>query len=109
LSATDKAGDGNSIGKRKIIVNANRILVGIITDGDVRRALEAGTIASHTDLRARDIMTPDPVSITAGRLAHDALRLMGDRPSQISVLPVVDEAGCAVAILRLHDIVRSGL
>jgi len=91
------------------VVDTNQTLVGIITDGDVRRAIELGKIASHTDLRAHDIMTPDPVSITADRLAYDALRLMEDRPSQISVLPVVDEAGHAVAILRLHDIVRSGL
>ncbi len=91
------------------VVDGNQKLVGIITDGDVRRAIEAGKITSHTDLRARDIMTHAPVSITADRLAYDALRLMEDRPSQISVLPVVDDAGCAIAILRLHDIVRSGL
>lgn len=91
------------------VVDKHRKLVGIITDGDVRRALERGEITSHTDLRARDIMTVNPVSITADRLAYDALRLMEDRPSQISVLPVTDGAGHAVAILRLHDIVRSGL
>jgi arabinose-5-phosphate isomerase len=42
-------------------------------------------------------------------LAHAALRLMENRPSQISVLPVVDGDGRAVGLLRLHDIVRSGL
>jgi arabinose-5-phosphate isomerase len=42
-------------------------------------------------------------------LAYDALQLMENRPSQISVLPVVDMSGRCVGLLRLHDIVRSGL
>jgi arabinose-5-phosphate isomerase len=42
-------------------------------------------------------------------LAYDALRLMEERPSQISVLPVVDGEGVCVGLIRLHDIVRSGL
>jgi arabinose-5-phosphate isomerase len=42
-------------------------------------------------------------------LAFDALRLMEDRPSQISVLPVVDEDQICVGLIRVHDIVRSGL
>jgi arabinose-5-phosphate isomerase len=42
-------------------------------------------------------------------LAHAALELMENRPSQISVLPVVDGAGRSVGLLRLHDIVQSGL
>jgi arabinose-5-phosphate isomerase len=42
-------------------------------------------------------------------LAFDALRLMEDRPSQISVLPVVDDDRRCVGLIRLHDIVRSGL
>jgi arabinose-5-phosphate isomerase len=41
---------------------------------------------------------------------QDALRLMEDRPSQISVLPVVDRAsGACLGLLRLHDIYRSGV
>jgi arabinose-5-phosphate isomerase len=42
-------------------------------------------------------------------MAIDALHLMEDRPSQIMVLPVVDGAGKAVGILRLHDIIKAGL
>ena len=42
-------------------------------------------------------------------LAFDALRLMEDRPSQINVLPVVDDKSQCVGLIRLHDIVRSGL
>jgi arabinose-5-phosphate isomerase len=54
-------------------------------------------------------MTGKPVVATPDLLAYDALQLMEDRPSQISVLPVVDQDGKCVGLLRLHDIVRSGL
>jgi arabinose-5-phosphate isomerase len=55
------------------------------------------------------VMTPDPVTTAPDTLAYAALQLMEDRPSQISVLPVVDAEGRSVGLLRLHDIVRSGL
>jgi arabinose-5-phosphate isomerase len=85
------------------VVEGERLL-GLITDGDVRRALEA-----HDDirtLRAADVMTPSPLTIGPEALLHEALRLMEDRPSQISVLPVVDAAGKCQGLLRLHDIYR---
>ena len=55
------------------------------------------------------MMTAGPVTTNPEMLAYDALRLMEDRPSQIAVLPVVNEDGVCVGLLRLHDIVRSGL
>lgn len=54
-------------------------------------------------------MTRHPISVRADELAYTALKLMEDRPSQISVLPVVDGANRCVGLLRLHDLVRSGL
>jgi arabinose-5-phosphate isomerase len=54
-------------------------------------------------------MTRTPVTTTPDTLAYAALRLMEERPAQISVLPVVDETGACVGLVRLHDIVRSGL
>jgi len=54
-------------------------------------------------------MTRQPTVATPQLLAFDALRLMEDRPSQISVLPVVDEDQMCVGLIRVHDIVRSGL
>jgi arabinose-5-phosphate isomerase len=54
-------------------------------------------------------MTSKPVVVTPELLAFDALRLMEDRPSQISVLPVTDQDGKCVGLIRVHDIVRSGL
>lgn len=84
-------------------------LAGIITDGDLRRALGRKRLADLETLTSRDVMTPRPVTTSPDTLAYAALQLMEDRPSQISVLPVVDEAGACVGLLRLHDIIRSGL
>lgn len=84
-------------------------LAGIVTDGDVRRALERTSVDDLAALRVRDLMTPGPVTVGCESLAYDALRLMEDRPSQIGVLPVLDSAGALVGLLRLHDLVRAGL
>ena len=85
------------------VVDADGCLMGIITEGDLRRALQV-----HDDIRAlaaADIMTARPVTIAPGARLHEALRLMEDRPSQIYVLPVVDpETSQCLGLLRLHDI-----
>jgi len=84
------------------VVSAAGTLEGLITDGDLRRAL-----AAHDDirgLRAGQVMNGTPVSIDPDATLGDALEKMERRPSQISVLPVVGEGGCALGLLRLHDI-----
>jgi len=85
------------------VIDHDRRLLGLITDGDVRRALR-----NHDDirpLRASAVMTASPVHIGPDALVHEALRMMEDRPSQIYVLPVLDAEthGC-LGLLRLHDI-----
>jgi arabinose-5-phosphate isomerase len=86
-------------------------LAGIITDGDLRRSLQRLSSAdlAFANIKCDDLMTRDPIVASAEMLAFDALRLMEDRPSQINVLPVVDAEGLCVGLIRLHDIVRSGL
>lgn len=84
-------------------------LVGIITDGDLRRALQKIKHAELETLDAGAIMTRDPIVASPDLLAYDALQLMEDRPSQISVLPVINQERICVGLIRLHDIVRSGL
>jgi arabinose-5-phosphate isomerase len=91
------------------VVDESGRLYGIITDGDLRRAMQRLDHASAADLKCQEIMTLNPVIAKPDLLAYDALRLMEDRPSQISVLPVVDAEGVCVGLIRLHDIVRSGL
>jgi arabinose-5-phosphate isomerase len=91
-----------------VVDDAGR-LAGIITDGDLRRAIEQTSHESLARLTCDDFMTSKPTVATPELLAYDALQLMEDRPSQISVLPVVDQDERCVGLLRLHDIVRSGL
>jgi len=86
------------------VLESDGRLAGLVTDGDLRRAL-----TNHDDIRglsAADVMTRQPVSIGPDALLGDALTLMEQRRSQISVLPVVDELGRALGLLRLHDIFR---
>lgn len=84
-------------------------LAGIITDGDLRRAVEQTDHDALSNLTSDDFMTRRPTVASPELLAFDALRLMEDRPSQISVLPVVDADGACVGLIRVHDIIRSGL
>ena len=91
------------------VLDASGHLVGIITDGDLRRALEKIRPADLEKLQCGSLMTRDPIIASPEMLAFDALRLMEDRASQISVLPVVDKEHVCVGLIRLHDIVRSGL
>jgi arabinose-5-phosphate isomerase len=84
-------------------------LAGIITDGDLRRAIEQTNHDALGRLTCDDFMTRKPTVATPELLAFDALHLMENRPSQISVLPVVDGTGKCVGLIRVHDIVRSGL
>ena len=78
-------------------------LIGIVTDGDLRRALR-----EHDDIRnlkAISLMNRNPISVTPDCTIETALRLMEERASQIAVLPVVDPGGTTfLGLLRLHDI-----
>ncbi|MGQ0543423.1 MAG: KpsF/GutQ family sugar-phosphate isomerase [Blastocatellia bacterium] len=91
------------------VVDDSEKLIGIITDGDLRRTIEKTAPTEFSTLTAALMMTKDPITASPEMLAYDALRLMEDRPSQISVLPVVNDSGVCVGLLRLHDVVRSGL
>lgn len=86
------------------VVDSDENVIGIITDGDIRRMLE------HEDdlkqVKARDILTPSPKSISPEALAVDALQLM--RENDISQLLVTD-AGRYMGILHLHELVREGI
>ena len=91
------------------IVDEQSHLLGIITDGDLRRTIENTEPDKLAAVTARSMMTSSPVTASPEMLAYDALKLMENRPAQIAVLPVVDEDKSAVGLLRLHDIVRVGL
>lgn len=89
------------LGAACVVDEAGR-LAGFLTDGDLRRAL-----TTHDDIRglfARDAMTASPVTVGPEVSLGQALELMERRRSQISALPVVDEDGRAIGILRIHDV-----
>ena len=71
----------------------------------------SGSLAAEGmySLTAQDMMTNSPIVVAPDSLAYDALQLMEKRQSQISVLPVVDQEQKSLGLIRLHDIVRSGL
>ncbi len=86
------------------VLNSDQTLAGIITDGDLRRALQ-----QHEDirsLRAQDVMTKRPVTVCPQALLKQAEALMEARPSQISILPIVDEQNRYVGLIRVHDLYR---
>lgn len=87
------------------VVDGAGRLVGIITDGDLRRAMAP-------DLLTREVaavMTPHPRTIAAEALAAEALHLMNARERPITALFVVDEAGRPAGILHIHDLLRAGV
>jgi arabinose-5-phosphate isomerase len=84
------------------IIDADKRLAGIITDGDIRRILsQSGDILNF---KVGDCMTKKPVFTQPGVLLGDAVRVMEERTSQISVLPVVSDSGEFLGLLRLHDV-----
>jgi arabinose-5-phosphate isomerase len=82
------------------------VLQGLITDGDLRRALQ--TIDDIRDVKADDLMTLNPVTVSPDATLREAMQIMEDRPSQISVLPVVEGERC-LGLVRLHDLYQAEL
>lgn len=90
------------------VVDDGGKLLGIVTDGDLRRTIERTAPNELASLTAASMMTADPITTSSDTLAFEALHIMEDRTSQISVLPVVDGEKC-IGLVRLHDLVRSGI
>ena len=85
-------------------------LVGLLTDGDLRRALQDHSADRWSGLTAADLMTSDPITVGGDVLVVKALEQMEhNRRKPISVLPVVGEQKRLLGLLRLHDLVQAGL
>jgi arabinose-5-phosphate isomerase len=82
----------------------NNTLMGIITDGDIRRMLEKQDSFSH--LTAQDIMTKNPKTIEAERMAVDALNTMEN--FSITQL-IVTQNNEYVGVIHLHDLLKEGI
>ncbi len=87
------------------IVNANGELLGVFTDGDLRRCID-----KRIDLNAalvNDVMSVKPHTIPAGVLAVEALNLMQEK--KITAVIVVDPTNKPCGVLHMHDLLRAGL
>lgn len=96
------------------IVDDSGKLVGIITDGDVRRIIRKlvqrdGTVRDAITVQVNKLMTTTPSFVHSDTLAYDALKLMETHePRPIFLLPVVDALHRPVGMLHLHSLVQAG-
>ncbi|MEE9387846.1 MAG: KpsF/GutQ family sugar-phosphate isomerase [Paracoccaceae bacterium] len=84
------------------VVGDDSALIGIVTDGDLRRHMDG-----LLEKTARAVMTKDPTTIAPDSLAEEAVAIMNAR--EITCLFVVDAASCPVGILHIHDCLRAGV
>ncbi len=90
-----------------VVVDDGLNLKGFITDGDVRRALTKHN--EIKDLLVSDVMTKNPITIEDTAYLDVALAIMENRESQINSIAVLNSDKKVVGVIRLHDIVRSGI
>lgn len=94
--------DSKGIGAA-LVLNGDESLAGIVTDGDLRRAMKKGLVKENI---AADIMTPSPKFVTPDTMAADALETM--ERHLITVLPVIEKDGRLAGIVHLHDLLGKG-
>jgi len=87
------------------VVGDDGALAGIITDGDLRRAMGPDLLTRPVD----EVMTRAPRTIGPDALAADALFAMNSHERPVTALFVVDEEGRVIGILHIHDLLRSGV
>jgi arabinose-5-phosphate isomerase len=87
------------------VVDADGLLAGMITDGDLRRHMSGDLVGQRADA----VMTPAPRTVTPDLLAADALRMMTAVTVKITQIFAVDGEGRPAGVLHLHDLLRIGL
>jgi arabinose-5-phosphate isomerase len=88
------------------VVDGGSVLLGIITDGDLRRQMER--TADVLTLTASDVMTRGPVTIGRATLAVEALNIMEQR--KITSIVVLEDGSQQVAgVVQIHDLWRTGM
>jgi arabinose-5-phosphate isomerase len=87
------------------IVDAGNRVIGIFTDGDLRRMLGRNLDVHRTPIT--EVMTPDCAVISADILAAEAMQIMEQK--KINALIVVDAQRRAIGALNMHDLVRAGI
>ena len=87
------------------VVDDDGRVIGVITDGDLRRMLTSNSW--NPNLLAKDIMTPDPITIQGSDMAVKALNKM--QAKSITQLLVVSQQGQYLGVVHLHDLVKEGI
>ncbi len=87
-----------------LVITKDKILTGIITDGDIRRIIAKKK--NIFELTVEDVMTKNPRTVNPDSPAYDALNIM--ERYQITILPTTDSIGKVEGILHLHDILGKG-
>ncbi len=93
------------LGMTTVTDRTHRVL-GIFTDGDLRRLLDHGECHIH-NLPISEVMHRNPITVVQDQLAAEALRVMEQR--RVNALPVVDEGGRLVGAINMHDLLRAGV
>ena len=110
------AGEGDTMGTALIemsakgfgcvgVVGTDGRLVGIVTDGDLRRHMDASLPSKRVDA----VMTQKPATVVRGALASDAMRLMTEGERKITQLFVCEPGGAPAGLLHIHDLLRIGV
>jgi arabinose-5-phosphate isomerase len=84
-------------------------IMGIVTDGDLRRYFESHSTLDIGSVRASDVMSKHPRTISASALAIEAIHAMEDLQPKVMQLLALDEEGQLVGIIHIHDIVKAGI
>jgi arabinose-5-phosphate isomerase len=87
------------------IVDGDRRLLGIFTDGDLRRAMDAGKNVHETGMS--EVMHRDCITARPDTMAAEAVHILEE--NQITALLVTDESGVLVGALNIHDLFRAGV
>ena len=87
------------------VINSAGDLVGVFTDGDLRRTLDRSIDVHSTPIR--DVMTRNGKTIHDDQLAAEALNIMEEM--KINALPVTDRSGHLVGAINMHDLLRAGV
>ena len=85
-------------------------IIGVITDGDLRRGLKQNNAKRWKDITAKDIMTKNPITINHSASIIETIDLMEcNSKKPISAIPVLKKDKEIIGIIRLHDLIKTGL
>ncbi|MCH2038287.1 MAG: CBS domain-containing protein, partial [Rickettsiales bacterium] len=85
------------------VVNKDQQIIGIITDGDLRRHINSGIM----NMKAYEVMTSNPITVNSECLSAKALSIMEDKA--ITTLFILDDNHHPQGIIHIHDILRAGI